>query len=248
VTASSGNATTNNEGIEWTKLYRDQPLGSIRVQGMPGSEFSNAYDPVQDFSYNHDDRSPRRRISLDQLYRGSTCYSEDLNYCDQYGAPRRRDIPVPRIKYGTLEKSIVQIKKDYNDQKQKQEIESLEKKIDRQIKLAREDQEREKKLQEETTRKLSSTENNQNPEIHRNYQVPTCQNIENQIVHKPAVTETTGKASIEIKDEESESKERDVMPWIGTCLEIAVDSGVFDYIGRKTGEWIFKPNKPKGSF
>ena len=129
-TEVTGGVTNNPNDIDWPKLYRDEPLGSTMVQRMSSSEFPNAYGYVQDYSNNCDDRLPRRRgISLDQPYRESNYYSESLDYGDQYGAPGRRGIPVRWKKHGTLEKSIVQIKKEYNDQKQKQKIQSLSKKI-----------------------------------------------------------------------------------------------------------------------
>ena len=153
----TGDVTTSYEDIGWSQLSREEPLGSITVREMPSSDFPNAYIPVQDYSYNRDDRPPRRRVMrFDQPCMESNNYSEDLNLDGQYVRPRMPGIPVPRKKHGTLEKFIVQIKKEHNDQKQKQEIQSLSRKVD---KMEREDCEFEKKINEIREIKLASDQN-----------------------------------------------------------------------------------------
>jgi len=166
----TGDVTNNPNDIDWSKLYRNQPLGSIRVRGMPGSEFSNAYDHVQNYSTNCDDRLPRRRgIRVDQPYRESNEYSENLSYDHEYYTPRLPGIPIPPRKQPTLEESITEIKKETDDQKQTRILQSLERKVDKLDKWERDKSEFEKKLAIDQNKKIESGNSNRmSPTNHGN--------------------------------------------------------------------------------
>ena len=100
---------------------------------------------------------PRRRgIRVDQPYRESNEYSENLSYDHEYYTPRLPGIPNPPRKQPTLEESITGIKKEIDDQKQTRILQSLERKVDKLDKWERDKSEFEKKLAINQNKKTES--------------------------------------------------------------------------------------------